>query len=116
MAIKCPRCGWRFGGVTKEDVREMRKEYAKAFMPWTAEDDKLLLDMQLAETSLADMSRRLERQPSAVAKRLELHRAGRPASLASTDVGRENEIAKNPLAYSEKALRGAQTDEPTGSQ
>ena len=70
--MRCPRCGWKFNTLTAEKVKDMQKAYAKAYSPWAQEDDELLSKMFEEDTALVEMSKVLQRQPSAVRARIEL--------------------------------------------
>jgi hypothetical protein len=68
--MRCPRCGWKIAGLTKEKVSEMRESYPKAFSPWTPKDDETLAKMAQEGKSVIEMVQALSRQPTAILKRM----------------------------------------------
>lgn len=71
--MKCPRCGWKLGGVSKTDAKMIKENYPNAFSPWTPEQDLILAELVQSGAELFEMCKRLGRQPSAIQKRIELY-------------------------------------------
>lgn len=67
----CPRCGWKFGGLTKAQAQQVKTEYPNAYLPWMKEDDKVLEELYLQGKRFTEIAGILGRQPSAIGKRLD---------------------------------------------
>ncbi|HEY3285092.1 MAG TPA: hypothetical protein VGN26_22700 [Armatimonadota bacterium] len=51
-------------------ITDIRRRHARAYEPWTKEEEHRLAEMHAAGLSVSDLARRLERQPSAIQARL----------------------------------------------
>ena len=56
--------------VTYGRLSEIRKEYPRAYEPWTAEEERQLQELYGSGASIADLAARLGRRPSAISSRL----------------------------------------------
>lgn len=70
---KCPKCGW----VTKDNrfieaKVEAQKAYKRAFERWTPEEDEKLARLTESGVLVLEISKALERQPSAIMRRIEM--------------------------------------------
>jgi len=74
--------------MTEDKVKLMREDYPKAFLPWTPQDDEQLSHMAAAGKTLVDMAKALQRQPTAIKRRIDLLGAQMvepPAATAPVD-------------------------------
>lgn len=69
IPIRCPKCGCSLMKL-KEHIEGAQTEYPKAFTPWTREDDKTLKTMVEDGYDVDAISEALERQPTAITRRI----------------------------------------------
>ncbi len=62
------------------DVSDIRLDHARAYAPWTAEDDDKLRQLFHSGANAADMGAALQRQPGAIRSRLVKLNLTRPGS------------------------------------
>ena len=67
---KCPRCGFVMT-KTKAARQELQTSYSKAFKTWTAEETDQMAEMFADGYSFIEIGKALDRQPTAVIKRIE---------------------------------------------
>lgn len=65
---KCPRCGYR---IQSPAHKELQRSFPKAFTPWLPADDGALLKMTQEGWNILSIAEELQRQPTAVLKRIE---------------------------------------------
>lgn len=61
------------------EIDEVRKFHPRAGLPWTADEDALLIDRYRGGASLSELSREFERNIGGIASRLKLHGFRLPA-------------------------------------
>lgn len=71
---KCPKCGFYSKDTSGDGFALARikaqREYKRAFESWTKEEDKRLAEMVAAKESIISIVAALERQPSAITRRI----------------------------------------------
>lgn len=69
--VVCPRCRYKIP-QHKHFTSQIKEDYAKAFSPWKPEDDQRLMEMVAEKAPIPIICKELQRQPSAIKRRIEL--------------------------------------------
>ena len=69
--VVCPRCRYKIP-QHKHFTEQIKEDYKKAFSPWKPEDDQKLMEMVAGKASIPMICKELQRQPSAIKRRIEL--------------------------------------------
>jgi len=71
--------------MAKACIDELRQKYSNAYMPWTGDDDRKLVELYHANVGTAELARRFGRKPSAIRSRLEKLLPPAPRTVESID-------------------------------
>lgn len=67
-----PRVGRSSSGTPKAPVSyaEIRKQFPKAYMPWTQEEDEELVELEIGGMRIPELAERFQRKPGAIRSRI----------------------------------------------